>query len=109
MNASAIRLLKSEIEGIINALSLAPPYAKLYLYGSRTNPSLHGGDIDLLLVVQHQAQKEMLSLKKHYLIANIKKAIGDQRIDLSIAAEADIETDPFLSLIWPKAILLHQW
>ena len=84
---------------------LAGNSGKLYLYGSRTDDDLRGGDIDLLLVVTESTVCDELLSKKHYILADIKEKIGEQRIDLGITTEAELKQNDFYQAIFPKAIL----
>lgn len=77
--------------------------ARLYLYGSRIDDNAKGGDIDLLLLVD-AADCEELAMKKYKILASIKAAIGERRIDLTIAAEGS--DDPFIATILPTAVTL---
>ena len=81
----------------------------LYLYGSRTDDSAAGGDIDLLLVVSDARQQEEIASQKHLLLTDIKELIGNQRIDLSIATTAQVDSDPFYQSIIPSTQLLAEW
>ena len=51
----------------------------LYLFGSRVDDSLRGGDIDLFIELK---DKSDLFEKKIKFLARLKRAIGDQRIDV---------------------------
>ena len=51
----------------------------LYLFGSRVDDSLRGGDIDLFIEMK---DKSDLFEKKIKFLARLKRAIGDQRIDV---------------------------
>ena len=75
---------------------------KLYLYGSRNDDSLKGGDIDLLLVVNSPIQRNKLLKQKFRLLAQLKTLIGDQRIDLSIISECQL-AEPFYAMIIKSA------
>lgn len=106
-----MRLSEQEISHIIEALSffIHDQKAEIYLYGSRTNDDLKGGDIDLLLLLDSSETMETLSSQKHEILAKVKSLIGDQRIDLKITCKEKIDEDPFLNLILPTSILLYQW
>lgn len=106
-----MRLTEQQVTNIITALNafLYNSKAKLYLYGSRIHDYLKGGDIDLLLVTANENDANTLLDQKHILLAQIKKLIGEQKIDLKIAAEFEIITDAFLKSIMPSAILLNHW
>jgi hypothetical protein len=105
-----MRLTQQQSTGIVNALksSVRAVPVQLYLYGSRVNDNLKGGDIDLLLVTSVVADAVYLNTIKHHLLAAIKKNIGDQKIDLTIVANTELKQDPFLKMILPTAVLLYQ-
>ena len=106
-----MRLTEQEILGIIAAienLSLLQE-SELRLYGSRVDDTKKGGDIDLLLIVQKKELKKILIENKHHLLANIKKNIGDRKIDLLICDAAAVHIDPFIELIYPSSVLLKKW
>ena len=50
---------------------------EIYLFGSRVDDNLKGGDIDLYLVVKEYSLK-----KKLKFLAKIKKVLGEQKIDV---------------------------
>lgn len=106
-----VRLTEKQIDGIILAIQqyLAQMSVKLYLYGSRTKLTAKGGDIDLLLVCATVEGKAELLKSKHKILASIKKNIGNQKIDLLFATEQALTTDDFLQVIFPSAVLLHQF
>lgn len=61
--------------------------ARIYLFGSRTNDEKKGGDIDLFIETSddHQATLE----NKIAFLVKLKKAIGDQKIDLLFPKNLD--------------------
>ena len=105
-----MRLSASEIEGIKKSINqfIFHDYYTLFLFGSRANQYKKGGDIDLLLVLagENAPTKNTVMTQKHHIIAEIKSAIGDQKIDLVIAEKPDLTTDPFLQEITKTAIEL---
>lgn len=105
-----MRLSSTQVQGIVKGLLLylQDHSAQLRLYGSRVDDQLKGGDIDLLLIVSGQQQAKLTG-EKHVILTAIKKNIGEQKIDLLIATEGMLTEDPFLQLIYPKSIVLHQF
>jgi len=83
--------------------------ASLYLYGSRADDTKRGGDIDLLVITKDPSTQETIANQKHRLLNDLKKAIGDQKIDLSILSEEQLHNDPFFRTVLPTATLLGQW
>jgi predicted nucleotidyltransferase len=105
-----MRLEASEIANIKQSINqfLSQDHYALYLFGSRADPSKKGGDIDLLLVLKDKTsptKSAVLSIK-HKILAEIKSAIGDQKIDLVVAKEHELTIDPFLITIKKTAIKL---
>lgn len=76
-----MRLTTKEISTIKELVSkVYGTEAKVFLFGSRTNNALRGGDIDLLI---HSELKEKLNLEnKIQFLAQLKQHIGDQKIDV---------------------------
>ena len=52
---------------------------EIYLFGSRVDDRLRGGDIDLFLEIKN---KDNLFKKKIKFLAKIKKILGEQKIDV---------------------------
>jgi len=80
-------------EEIINIITTAKFYfgdtVSVILFGSRTNDSFKGGDIDLLIRPKtNHLKKSFLQEKIHFLVA-LKKALGDQKIDVIIEKMED--------------------
>lgn len=103
-----MRLQATEIFAIKNVLAqFINQSFKLYLYGSRADDSLKGGDIDLLCIVNKNDEDD-LNLNKYKILAAIKSAIGDQKIDLSIKSEQTLQNDIFFQNIFAgeKIVLL---
>lgn len=97
-----MRITSEQIFVIKSTLShfLKKEKYKLYLYGSRTQDHLLGGDIDLL-VVTTVSGLEILNQNKYEVLVHMKKNkdIGQRRIDLKYCIESDLSNDPFLKSI----------
>lgn len=106
-----MRLTQDQVSSLIVGLDpfIQNDYAELRLFGSRINDELKGGDIDLLILTEHLELAESLLELKHRVLANIKKYVGDQKIDLTIAAKQDVQQDAFLKMIVPGSIVLNIW
>jgi predicted nucleotidyltransferase len=100
-----VRLTQREIDAIVSAVKAVDQRWEVYLYGSRVDPDLRGGDIDLLVVIP-QDQGQNPPCHDYQLVNRIKKVIGDRRIDLSLVSEEDCIHDAFYKLIWPKSVKL---
>jgi len=93
-----MRLTKTEINSIKQLVSQFDDCAKVYLYGSRVDDSLKGGDIDLLIISPHFSFKDKLKIKSALFYQ-----LGEQRVDVLIAKEA---TTAFIQLILETAVVL---
>jgi predicted nucleotidyltransferase len=60
------------------------PQAHVWLFGSRTDPSARGGDIDLLVSVPHPVERPALLATQ--LAARLQMALGEQHIDIVLEA-----------------------
>lgn len=106
-----MRISQAEINQLILALTpfVKENEAELRLYGSRIHDHLKGGDFDLLLLIKPETAAEALNLQKHHILANIKKMLGDRKIDLLIAPHEETSSHTFLNLIYPESVILHSW
>jgi hypothetical protein len=106
-----MRLTDQEIQSLSHAVAVHRNTRRgaLYLYGSRVDDSLKGGDIDLLLIGETLSDRDFFESNKIRILTEMKYGIGDRRIDLSIAARDDVDGHIFLSEIMSKAVLLESW
>jgi len=94
-----MRLSKEQVEVLKNRLKLLSPDAELYLFGSRVDDNAKGGDIDLLVVSDKLAKKDLRLLRIDFF-----KHFGEQKLD--IVLDDGRFTNPFTKHIIQKAILL---
>ena len=80
-----MRLTPKEQTTIRETVSaLAGPGSRVRLFGSRVDDLARGGDIDLLVEVDHAiAQPTLFSAR---IGARLQQALGDRRIDVVLAA-----------------------
>lgn len=73
---------------------------ELFLYGSRTQDHLKGGDIDLL-IISSDAGVHAFDENHLDILVHLKKqfSIGDRRIDIKAASQNELENQPFLKMI----------
>jgi predicted nucleotidyltransferase len=77
-----MRLTTRQIRNIkVTAEEVFGPDAGVYLFGSRTDDSRRGGDIDLYIEAPLNDPDEAAQARIRFL-ARLKQKIGDQRIDL---------------------------
>ena len=74
-----MRLTRYQIDSIKSAGENVIPGFKIYLYGSRTDDSKKGGDIDLMITGDRALTFEETS----FFLDEIYKKIGVQRIDVA--------------------------
>ena len=83
-----MRLTNFQTESI---LQLAKKYfgtdAEVFLFGSRTDDTSRGGDIDLFITGVKDEENLNISNKIRFL-AELKKKIGDQKIDVILDKES---------------------
>lgn len=93
---------KADIKKVFDKYSTSD--AELYLFGSRVDDSKKGGDIDLLITFSETENLE--KFKKLDFIVELKKAIGDRKIDVTLAAVKEIVDDIFLQSVLESAVRL---
>lgn len=104
----SVRLTSKEIAAIrsviLTTLSAAQP--KIFLYGSRVQDSLTGGDIDLFVLRKSWSIEDHKKLA--LLLARLKMHpdIGDRKINLSLVTPEDLTSDPFWKTVVASAVPL---
>lgn len=93
-----MRLSTDEIKAIKETVQSFDADAKIWLYGSRTDDTKRGGDIDLLIFSQKINFSDKLKIK-----TQLYKKIGEQKIDMIIARD---NKKPFVRIALENAILL---
>lgn len=89
-----IRLTQAEKETIISCIRNFDAACKIFLYGSRINPSMKGGDIDLLV------ESETLKFSdKIRILSELKAKLGDRKIDLSILTHQALSENLFFQQV----------
>lgn len=79
-----MRLTKKEIEAINKTFKEIFKSGSIYLFGSRVDDTLKGGDIDLYIDTN---DKDNLFLKKINFLVSLKRKIGEQKIDVVISKD----------------------
>ncbi|MFC1754632.1 nucleotidyltransferase domain-containing protein [Thermoproteota archaeon] len=93
-----MRLTQKEISSIKDSVFAYDSHAKIYLFGSRAEDSLKGGDIDLLIESSKIGPNERRKIK-----INLYDKIGEQKIDIILSNEKD---KTFISIAKQTGILL---
>jgi uncharacterized protein len=93
-----LRISEAEHNAIVQCIHDLDAGAEVYLFGSRTNNDLKGGDIDLLVI------SNVITISgKIDLLLKIKDAIGEQKIDILVRKPSDAKDDHFVQSIMPTA------
>ena len=95
-----MRLSQATCQAIKGSVAMIAPEAVCYLFGSRINDSLKGGDIDLLLITSKKLSLPLLSRLRR----SILNQIGEQKIDIVNFSEDS--THPFKKIALENAIKL---
>lgn len=76
----------------------------VFLFGSRVNNQLKGGDIDLFI---HSPNEEQLNLaNKLVFLAELKRRLGDQKIDIVLDNSETRKKNSFYQSIMKNCIQL---
>jgi len=83
-----MRLSKSEIKTIKSvACQVWGNQTHIYLFGSRTDDSKKGGDIDLYINLQEEQAPKEIMLKKAEFLGKLDFLLGEQKIDLLVRTQ----------------------
>ena len=96
-----MRLSVAEGREILSAVRMLDADCRVFLYGSRVDPKLAGGDIDLLVISERIGFSERVSL-----LVEIKKRIGEQKIDLLVKTAKEAAENTFIQTIKKSAVEL---
>lgn len=87
-----MRLTESEKTAIKSVVTAYDPQARVYLFGSRTDDTKRGGDIDLLIL-----SEVLITADRGKICWSLCEKLGDQKIDILIAKDI---TDPFVNIAY---------
>ena len=80
-----MRLSKSEIKIIKSVASeVWGTKTMIYLFGSRTDDSKKGGDIDLFVDLETEQEPKKIMLQKAEFLGKLDILLGEQKIDLLV-------------------------
>lgn len=83
-----MRLTEYEIQTIKNSCQKVFDGGSIYLFGSRTDDTKKGGDVDLYIVPDEELPSFVLLEKKIDFLVQLKSLIGEQKIDVVIARDS---------------------
>jgi len=81
-----MRLNEKEVKAIIQSFEQTFQNGEIYLFGSRVYDDKRGGDIDLYINSSNATFE-----KKLYFLVNLKKLIGNRKIDVVLNKKGLIE------------------
>ncbi len=81
-----MRLSKNQILAILKAKEKIFPNSQIYLFGSRTDNTRAGGDIDLYILSDNRVLDGVK--KRIEFLVLLKSLIGDQKIDVILATQS---------------------
>lgn len=92
---SGMRLNEYEKNTILAAVKAVDPEARIYLFGSRTDDTKKGGDIDVLIFSNIISFQDKLNIK-----TQIFEHLEEQKIDLLVAKDV---SDPFVKMAFENS------
>ncbi len=92
-----VRLSSAEIKNLKVSVSSADPQADIYLFGSRTDLTKRGGDIDLLIISQSIKKSDLTQIRWNFF-----EEFGEQKMDI-VTDDGSAQT-PFVKMVFPKAV-----
>ena len=96
-----MRITAIEQVAIKKIVEQMDPEARVYLFGSRTDDHLRGGDIDLLILSNRISLADKIDI-----LIRIKEVLGEQKIDILVKNDKDASSDPFVAEIMKSAVPL---
>ncbi|PHS41868.1 MAG: DNA polymerase III subunit beta [Sulfurovum sp.] len=95
----SVRLSSAEIKNLKESVSSADPRADIYLFGSRTDMTKRGGDIDILIISQSIKKSDLRDIRWNFF-----EEFGEQKMDI-VRDDGSVQT-PFVEMVFPKAVKL---
>ena len=93
-----MRITSSEKQTIKQIVASVDPNARVYLFGSRADDALKGGDIDLLVLSSKITLMDRLDM-----LAGLHQKLGEQKIDLIVQPDL---SKPFARLAVEQGVIL---
>ena len=94
-----MRIDKTEKELFLEVIHSIDPEAEVYLFGSRVDDTLKGGDIDLLILSKEVGFNDKVLIKQR-----IFEKMEEQKIDILINEDRE---EPFVKSILKHAMCLR--
>lgn len=94
----SMRLKETEVRAIVDSVKDLDKDANVYLFGSRTDDSKRGGDIDLLVISQKLGYEDNIKIRQR-----LYEKLGEQKIHIIIAKNTK---NAFVKCAYKEGILL---
>jgi len=94
-----MRLTTDEISNIKQSVLALDASADVYLFGSRIDDALRGGDIDLLIKSEIIQKRDLRTIRQRFF-----DVFGEQKMDLLL--DGGDTNNAFINMIKPKSIKL---
>ncbi len=94
-----MRLHQTEIKTIKETILSLDESAEIYIFGSRADSTLKGGDIDILVLSKSLSFDDKLKIKQM-----IFETLEEQKIDLLIARDT---SSPFVRMALKKGVRIE--
>ncbi len=94
-----VRLSSAEIKNLKASVSSVDPYAAIYLFGSRTDLTKRGGDIDIMIISKSIKKSDLTNIRWNFF-----EEFGEQKMDI-VTDDGSVQT-PFVEMVFPKAVQL---
>ncbi|MDP2791547.1 MAG: nucleotidyltransferase domain-containing protein [Rectinemataceae bacterium] len=95
-----MRISEHEKRVLVSAVHSLDPRAGVWLFGSRTDDTRKGGDIDIAVLSRSIERIGRMRIKRC-----ISDAIGDQKIDIVVSTDG---LDPFFRLALERGVRLDE-
>jgi predicted nucleotidyltransferase len=94
-----MRINEVERRAVTEAVQAADPGARIWLFGSRTDDTKRGGDIDIAVLSRKIGIPERMKIRR-----SIINTLGEQKIDIVVSADG---LDPFFRMAVETGTSLH--
>lgn len=95
-----MRISDHERKILVSAVHTMDPLAGVWLFGSRTEDTRKGGDIDIAVLSRIIGRKGRMLIRR-----SITDAIGEQKVDIIISSDG---SDPFFRLALERGVRLDE-
>ena len=95
-----MRLKETEVKAIVDSVKDMDKDAHVYLFGSRTDDSKKGGNIDLLVISQKLDYEDTIKIRQR-----LYEKLGEQKIHIIIAKDTDTK-NAFVACAYKEGVLL---